>query len=63
MGEKALLSFQDIQALGFSRAMAYRLLNRHDLPVVKIGGRKFMHREKFLAWLAAQADTEAHRDA
>ena len=56
--EKALLTAGDIQAMGMSRSMAYQLLNRRDLPVVVIGGRKFMHRDLFLKWLEAQAGTE-----
>ena len=35
-----MLSAKDIQKLGFSRALAYRFLNRADMPVVIVGGRK-----------------------
>jgi hypothetical protein len=55
--EKLLMSVHDLQKeCGFSRSMSYQLLNRSDLPVIKIGDRRFMHRTKFLAWLDAQAD-------
>lgn len=51
-----MLSAKDIQKLGFSRALAYRFLNRADMPVVIVGGRKYLHRDMFLAWLAQQAE-------
>lgn len=40
-----------IQTLGFTRTMAYNILNREDVPVVKIGSRKFIQRDKFFDWL------------
>lgn len=54
--ERAVLSAIDLQAMGFSRPMVYKLLNRNDLPVIRIGNRRFMHREKFLLWLDKQAN-------
>lgn len=30
-----MLSANDIQAMGFTRTMAYNILNREDVPVVK----------------------------
>ena len=50
-----LLSERHREAYGFSRTGWYQLLNREDVPVVKIGGRKFLHREMFEAWLKEQA--------
>ena len=47
----ALLSAKHLQDCGLTRAMAYQLLNREDMPVVQIGVRKFMNREKFFDWL------------
>ena len=44
-----------MQEFGFSRAMTYNLLNRKDVGVVCIGGRKFFHRDTFLAWLQKEA--------
>ena len=41
----------DIQAMSFTRTMAYNILNREDVPVVKIGSRKFIQRGKFFDWL------------
>lgn len=46
---------KELQKDGFSRSMAYRLLNRQDLPIVKIGNRRFIHRELFQKWLRDQA--------
>ena len=40
--------------MGFSRSMSYALFNRADVPVIRIGKRKFIRREKFLEWLAEQ---------
>ena len=46
-----MLSANDIQTMGFTRTMAYNILNRNDVPVVKIGSRKFIQRDKFFDWL------------
>ena len=53
---KVLLTAEDIQKMGFSRTTTYQLLNRSDLPVVRIGHRKFMHAELFDEWLRKQAE-------
>lgn len=48
-----LLTANDLQAMGFRRAMVYKILNSADVPVVKIGSRKFIQRDKFLSgWIA-----------
>lgn len=49
-----ILSAKDLQDMGFSRSMSYALFNRTDVPVIHIGKRKFIRREKFLEWLAEQ---------
>ena len=49
-----ILSAKDLQDMGFSRSMAYALFYRADVPVIHIGKRKFIRREKFLDWLAEQ---------
>ena len=54
-GTHALLNAHDLQTMGFSRPMVYNLLNRADLPVIKIGKRRFMHKALFEAWLSEQA--------
>ena len=60
---KVLLSAADIQKMGVSRSTAYALLNRPDLPVVRIGQRKFMHAELFEEWIRKQAvDHDANVD-
>lgn len=46
-----LLSAKDLQKMGLSRAMSYQILNRSDVPVIKIGDRKMVKRDDFLAWL------------
>ena len=43
-----------VKLYGGSRAMFYRLVNRADVPSVTIGGRKFLIRDQFDAWLEAQ---------
>lgn len=52
---REMLNAADLEKMGFSRPMAYVLLNRSDLPVVKIGRRRFMHKALFEAWLSEQA--------
>lgn len=49
-----ILSAKDLQDMGFSRSMSYALFNRKDIPVIHIGKRKFIRREKFLEWIAEQ---------
>ena len=53
-----ILSAKDLQDMGFSRSMSYALFNREDIPVIHIGKRMFIRREKFLEWLAKQERTE-----
>ena len=48
----------DIQTMGFTRTMAYNILNRDDVPDVKIGSRKFIQRDKFFDWLDSKEDGE-----
>lgn len=50
-GFPLLLSAKDIQKMGISRSMSYQILNRSDVPVIKIGDRKMVKRDEFLAWL------------
>lgn len=42
--------------IGLSRAMAYRLMHREDMPVVVIGRRRFLKRDDFLNWLDCQRE-------
>lgn len=50
-----LMTAKDLQTVGLSRPMAYRLLNREDLPVVVIGRRRLMNRDRFFEWMDRQA--------
>lgn len=54
--QKAVYGIRDLMRMGFSRTMSYQLLNRHDVPVVVIGGRKFVHAKLFDEWLEQQAN-------
>ena len=53
-----MLSTNDIQTMGFTRTMAYNILDCDDVPVVKIGSRKFIQRDKFFDWLDSKEDGE-----
>jgi len=46
-----VMSAEDIQRMGFSRSNAYALLNREDMPVIVIGKRRYLMRDKFLGTL------------
>ena len=51
-----MLTANDLQAMGFRRAMVYKILNSADVPVVKIGSRKFIQRDKFFKWLDSKEE-------
>ena len=53
-----ILSAKDLQDMGISRSMSYALFNREDVPVIRIGKRKFIRREKFFEWLTEQERTD-----
>lgn len=53
-----ILSAKDLQEMGFSRSMSYALFNREDIPVIRIGKRKFIRRDRFMEWLAEQERTD-----
>ena len=50
-----LMNAKHLMSIGIPRARAYQLLNTAGLPVVKLGGRKFMVRDRFFKWLDEQA--------
>lgn len=55
-----LISAKDIEKItGVSHAMAYSILNSGDIPVFKIGSRKYVKRDDFLKWLDDR--TACHR--
>lgn len=49
-----MMTAEDLQNFGFTRSMAYAFLNRKDVPVIRIGKRKFIRKEKFYEWLEEQ---------
>ena len=49
-----MMSAKDLQAMGFGRGMAYRLLRGDIIPVVTIGKRKFIRNSTLLEWLDEQ---------
>ena len=53
-----ILSAKDLQDMGFSRSMSYALFNREDIPVIRIGKRKFIRRERFMEWLVELERTD-----
>ena len=53
-----ILSAKDLQEMGFSRSMLYALFNREDIPVIRIGKRMFIRRERFFEWLAEKERTD-----
>ncbi|MBQ9438072.1 MAG: helix-turn-helix domain-containing protein [Lachnospiraceae bacterium] len=59
LGEKAVWSARDLVRAGFTRSMAYALLNREDVPTIRIGGRLFVRREAFQDWLKRQEKADA----
>ena len=44
------------QLLGLSRPTIYKLIHRGDFPVMRIGSRTLIHREKLEAWAASQTE-------
>ena len=54
-----ILSAKELQAMGFSRSMAYHLLQGDLVPVVTIGKRKFIRHTTLMEWLAKQEKTSA----
>ncbi|MEY8575655.1 helix-turn-helix domain-containing protein [Oscillospiraceae bacterium 21-37] len=47
------------EALGISMAGAYELLHQEDFPVLKIGSRLVVPKEKFLSWIESQTGGKA----
>ncbi len=48
------------QVLGISMAGTYELLHQKDFPVVKIGSRLVVPKEKFLTWIEEQTGGTRH---
>ncbi len=49
-----MVSAKELQDMGFSRSLAYKLLQGDILPVVSIGKRRFVRQTALLGWLAEQ---------
>ena len=47
------------QVLGVSISSAYELLHEPGFPVVRVGSRMVVPKEKFVAWVSAQAERGA----
>ena len=55
--EKIALSVTEAaQVLGVSRPTVYKLIHRGDFPVLRIGSRTLIHREKLAEWAARQTE-------
>lgn len=48
------------EVLGISVAEAYELLHQEDFPVLKIGSRLVVPKEKFLLWIESQTGGIQH---
>ena len=44
------------QVLGVSISSAYELLHEPGFPVVRVGSRMVVPKEKFMAWVSAQTE-------
>ena len=54
-----MLNANDIMnVLGISRAFAYNILHAKSLPVIIIGKRRVVNKDKFLDWLERCEHTE-----
>ncbi len=55
--EKIALSVSEAaEMLGISRPSLYRLTHRDDFPVMRIGGRTLIHKQRLEEWAAAQIE-------
>jgi predicted DNA-binding transcriptional regulator AlpA len=54
-----MLNANDIMnVLGISRAFAYNIMHDRSLPVIVIGKRRVVNKDKFLTWLEKCEHTE-----
>ena len=54
-----MLNANDIMnVLGISRAFAYNIMHDKSLPVIVIGKRRVVNRDKFFTWLEKCEHTE-----
>jgi len=53
------LNAKDLESvLAISRGLVYELFKRPDFPVMEIGGRKLVLKDKFISWLNKQSEGE-----
>ena len=57
-----MVSAKDLQAMGFGRGMAYRLLRGDIIPVVTVGTRRFIRQNVLLEWISAQENKNTKTD-
>ncbi len=56
------LHAEDIaRILGISRSAAYGLLRRQDFPVLQVGRRKIIPRDRFFDWVERQLPRDKQR--
>ena len=53
-----LLTANHLQAMGFTRTMSYALMKREDLPIIRIGKKKFIQKDTFFKWLKGLETTD-----
>ena len=57
-----MLNAEDVQSvMNISRAGAYQLMHREDFPVIMIGKRMVVPRDKFLAWVEENVNKRGGR--
>ena len=49
-----MVSAKELQDMGFSRSLAYKLLQGDIIPVITVGKRRFVRQSVLLGWLAEQ---------
>ncbi len=49
-----MISAKELQDMGFSRSLAYRILQGDIIPVITVGKRRFVRQSALLEWLAEQ---------
>lgn len=49
-----MISAKELQDMGFSRSLAYKLLQGDIIPVIAVGKRRFVRQSVLLGWLAEQ---------
>ena len=54
-----MLGASDLVDLGFSRNIAYQLLNRADFPTIRIGRRLYVRSDRLAEWLEQHEGAEA----